>query len=50
MIRGEIERSSVYNSRESSVVYKYAEQGEGPTREGRKTTAAKFTEQWKMML
>ena len=47
-IRAESEKSSVDQSRSSSVVNNNAERGEYPTGEGRQTTAAKYTEQWKI--
>ena len=48
-IRAEIEKSSLELSRARSLVQNDADQGEDPTREGRQTTAAKYTEQWKIM-
>ena len=48
-IRAESEKLSVDHSRAISVVKKYVEIGEYPTREGRQTTAEKYTEQWKIM-
>ena len=48
-IRGESDESSVDQSVESSVVQNDPEQGEYPIGEGRQTTAAKYTERWKIM-
>ena len=48
-IRSESQKSSVEQSRSSSVVQNDAEQGEEQKREGRKTTAAKYTERWKII-
>ena len=48
-IRAEGEYSSVDQSRASSVVQNDTERGENPTGEGRQTTAAKYTERWKII-
>ena len=48
-IRLEIEKSSVEQSGASSLVQNDTEQGEQPIREGRQTTAAKYTERWKII-
>ena len=48
-IRAESEKSSVDQSRASSVVQNDEDRGEYPTGEGRQTTAAKYMERWKIM-
>ena len=48
-IRSDSEKSSVDQSRASSVVQNDAEQGEAPTGTGRQPTTAKYTEQWKII-
>ena len=48
-IRADIDKSSVEQSRASSVVQNNAEQGEDLTREGIQTTAANYTERWKII-
>ena len=48
-IRAESKKISADQSGARSVVQNDAEQGEGPTREGIQTMAAKYTGQWKIM-
>ena len=48
-IRVESEKSSGEHSITSSVVQNDSEQGEYLIGEGRQTTAAKYTERWKIM-
>ena len=48
-IRSQSEKNIVEQIRASSVVQNDVEQGEDTTGEGRQTTAAKYTEQWKII-
>ena len=48
-IRAESDKSSAEQSGEISVVQKNAEQREYPIREGRQTTAEKYTGRWNIM-